>query len=159
MDLLDSFVRITFDPDGAALVLLDYGTALWGPLEINGEQIVQEQGFVRAAGIKAFPRGNNRTALRFEKSEIEDSIVDAFATGLSAIVALPRTQADILVSLQDGRNWRISNAAIRAWPVGQEARLTRQAVEIIGGRLTADAGVFVPGQTWGEINYEWENLG
>lgn len=159
MDLLDSFVRITFDPDDAALVLLDYGTALWAPLGINGEQVVQEQGFLRAVGIKTFSRGNDRTTVSFEKCEIETSIVGAFASSLNGIAALPRTTADILISLEDGRKWRISDAAIRAWPTGQEARLTRQAVEIVGGRLTGDAGVYIPGQTWGEINYEWENLG
>lgn len=159
MDLYDSFLRVTFDPDGIALVLLDYGDAMWGPVTIDGEQSVQVQGFLRALGIKAFPRGNDLHTVSFEKCRIEDGMDDALASRLNGIIALPRTMADVLISLEDGRNWRIANCAIRNWPGGQEERLTREGVSIIGGRLTADEGVFVPGQTWGEINYEWENLG
>lgn len=160
MELYDSFVRITFDPDGAALVLVDYGTPLHGPMEIDGGQVVQVQGFLRALGVKAFPRGNESHSLRFDKAGIEESLADAFAGRLTGCLSLPRTQADVLLSLEDGRNWRIANCAIRSWPGAMDGtRINRQGVEIIGGRLTADAGVYLPGQTWGEIKYEWEKLG
>jgi hypothetical protein len=159
MELFGSFARITYDPDGIALVLLDYNDDLWEPLAINGDQMVQVQGFVRAAGIKAFARGNEKTSLNFMKCNIETSVVEGFARLLSDIVALPKSTADILISLEDGRNWRIPDAAIQSWPASQEARLTRQTVEIIGGKIAGDAGVYIPGQTWGEINYQWENLG
>ena len=159
MDVFDSFLRVTFDPDNVALVLLDYGDALWGPVAIDGEQAVQVQGFVRALGVKAFPRGNESHSLSFEKCRILDSMHDALAGRLNGIIALPRTMADVLISLEDGRNWRIANCAVRNWPGGQEERLTREGVNIIGGLLTADEGVYAPGQKWGELNLNWENLG
>jgi hypothetical protein len=159
MEVFDSFVRVIYDPDGAALVLVDYGDAMWGPVRIDGEQLVQVQSFVRALGVKAIARGNESHTLAFEKCREEDAMDDAFAARLNGIIALPRTSKDVLLSLEDGRQWRIANAAIGSWPGGQEERLTREGVEIIGGRLTVDEGVYVPGQTWGEISMEWENLG
>lgn len=159
MELYDSFVRVTFDPDGAALVLVDYGTALHGPIEIDGGQIVQVQGFVRAIGVKAFPRGNESHRLRFEKAGIEDSLVDAFAAFLTDSISLPRTQADVLLSLEDGRNWRIKDCAIRAWPGGTDGtRINRQGCEIKGGRILYDEGSYDPGSVWGDIGVFWEDL-
>ena len=45
------------------------------------------------------------------------------------------------------------------WPNTQVDHVTREGVSILGGALTADAGVYVPGQTWGEISFNWEDLG
>jgi hypothetical protein len=157
--LYDSFVRITFDPDGAALVLVDYGTALHGPIEVDGNQIVQVQGFIRSLGTKAFPRGNESHTLTFDKAGIEDSLQDAFAANLTDSISLPRTKADVLLSLEDGRQWRLKDAAIRAWPVSMDnTRITRQSCEIQGGRLVTDEGTYAPGSVWGDISTLWEDL-
>lgn len=159
MELFDSFVRVTFDPDDLAIVLVDYGTPLWGEIRLDGEQIVQEQTFVRAAGIQAFPRGNERHTLAFEICRIEDDMPDAFAARLNASITLPRIKADVLLSLDDGRSWRLKNAAARSWPGTIIERITRESVQIMGGQLIADEGVYTPGLTWGEIALEWQFLG
>jgi len=158
-ELYDSFLRITYDPDGAGLVLVDFGDALWGEMALDGEQVVQEQAVVRAAGIKAFPRGNERHRLIFELCRIEEDLPDAFAARVTASTALPRGMADVLVALEDGRSWRLKDAAVKSWPGTQVERLTRERVELVGGRLVGDDGVYTPNATWGEISMLWEDMG
>lgn len=140
MDVIyDSFVKVTFDPDGTPVVLVDYGDALWGPLEIDGGQVIDPQDFMRASGISAVPRGNERHTLAIELAGIDDSLADSFAGMLNACIALPRTQADVLLSLEDGRGWRIANCAIESWPskAGKD-RINSKGIRIIGGALTAE---------------------
>lgn len=156
MELSDSFLRVTFDPNGVAIVLLDYGDPLWDPVALDGRQVVQEAGLIRAAGIRAIPRGNERHTLSFSLCRIRDAMDDAFAARVNGMLALPRTMADVLISLEDGRGWRIKNAAISDWPGGQEERLTRDGVHITGGEIIADSGTFAPGSVWSADDQLWE---
>lgn len=137
MELYDSFLKITYDPDAAAVILLNYGDALWGPVELDGGQLVQEQGFVRAVGIKAFARGNERHTLKWEMAVETAGLAAAFAAQLNAAIGLPRGSSDMLISISGGAAWRLQSAAIRAWGGGQEEHITRQKVEIVGGAMVA----------------------
>ena len=157
MELTDSFVRLTWDPDGAALVLVDYGDPLWSPVELDGRQVIQQVGLIRAAGMRAIPRGNETHNIKFTACVIEDAMDDAFAGRLTRITTLPRAGADVLISLEDGRSWRLKHCAVQAWPGGQEERLTRETVEILGGDLTPDDGAYVPGAFWQADTSLWES--
>lgn len=158
MDLYDSFIRVMWDPDGEALVLVDYGDPLWGPIMLDGEQVVDVVPLVRSAGVKAFPRGNERHQLSFELCRIRDGMDEAFAARMNAAISLPRGMADVLVTLDEDRSWRLKNCAVRSWPGGQEERFTREAISIEGGELVDESSHYEPGQTWGEIALKWENL-
>jgi hypothetical protein len=152
--LFDSFIRVMFDPDGIAMVLVDYGDPLWGEITLDGEQIVQEQGFVRAAGIRAIPRGNQRHTLGFELCRVETGLFEAFEARVNGMISLPKTGADILISLQAGQQWRISKCAVRNWGGSQDEFLTRERVDIVGGALSVDEGSYSPGSTWETLIWE-----
>lgn len=154
--LFDSFIRVMFDPDGIAMVLVDYGDPLWGEIALDGEQIVQEQSFVRAAGIRAVPRGNQRHTLGFELCRPSPGLFSAFEARVNAMITLPKTGADILISMEAGQQWRIKDAAVRNWGGGQDEFLTRERVEIIGGILAVDEGSYSPGSSWETL--VWESI-
>lgn len=156
MELTESILRLTWDPDGDPLVLVDWGDPLWDSIVLDGRQVIQQVALVRAAGIQAKPRRNESHTLRCSVCVIEETIDAAFAGRLNRILALPRTMADVLISLEDGQNWRLKNAAIEAWPGGQEERLTRETLEIIGGELLPDEGAYAPGGFWQEDSSLWE---
>ena len=159
MDLFDSFVRLTWDPDGDALVLVDYETPMWEPVEIDGGRVVQAVELLRAVGVRHFARGQESHRLRFVLCRVEDDMEDALAARMNSMCSLPTGTADVLLSLGDGRNWRLHSCAVRGWGGGQEEVLTREMVEIVCGRITPDEGTYAPGQTWGEIALEWGRLG
>lgn len=160
MELLDSIVRVIWDPDSAALVLVDYGDPMWEPVSINGEQMVQTASFVRGLGTKHFPRGNESHRLTFTLARITEGVSKAFVTRLSAGISLPKAASKpVLLAFESGEQFRAANCAVRAWPHSQEEHVTRESVIIEAGPLSIDAGVYVPGETWGEISYHWEDLG
>ncbi|WP_193214798.1 hypothetical protein [Luteolibacter marinus] len=152
-------MRVLWDPDDAALVLVDFGDPMWAPVAIDGEQVVQTAGFVRGSGVKNFPRGNESHQLTFELARITDGVADALKQRLLGMASLPRTMKPVLIVFDDGVQWRLSNCAVQSWPGGQEEFIGREGVVILGGALAADVGVYVPGATWGEINFTWEDLG
>jgi hypothetical protein len=160
MYLWDSIVRVMWDPDGAALVLVDYGDPMWEPVSVDGQQSVQAIAAVRASGAKHLPRGNESHLLSFTLARIEAGVSDAFVARLAAGVSLPKSASKpVLLSFESGEQFRLSDCAVRAWPHSQEEHVTRESVVIDGGRLTVDAGMYVPGTTWGEISFNWEDLG
>lgn len=115
--------------------------------------------FIRATGIKAMPRGNASHQLTFELCRVTEGVADAFRQRLQGIATLPRTMADVLIGFADGTGYRLRNAAVRAWPGGQEQHLTRERITLLGGDLVPDAGTYTPGQSWGSIGTNWEELG
>jgi hypothetical protein len=133
---------------------------MWEPVSIDGEQLVQTADFVRGLGAKHFPRGNESHRLTFTLARITEGVAEAFIARLSAGVALPKSASKpVLLAFESGEQFRLADCAIRSWPHSQEDHLTRESVIIEAGRLTADAGVYVPGQTWGEVSFNWEDLG
>ena len=158
-EILDSFCRVIWDPDAAALVLVDFGDPMWEPVAIDGEQVVQTAGYVRGAGVKNFPRGNDRHTLTFELARITAGVAEAFKARLAGMATLPRTMKPVLIAFEDGEQWRLADCAVRSWPGGQVEHIGREGVVILGGTLAADAGVYVPGSTWGAIHFNWEDLG
>jgi hypothetical protein len=160
MDLWDSIVRVTWDPDATALVLVDFGDPMWEPVSVDGEQLVQRSSYIRALGAKHFPRGNESHRLAFSLARITEGVSEAFVARLTAALALPKTDGKpVLLAFESGEQFRLADCAVRAWPHSQVDGVTRETVVIECGRMTADAGVYAPGQTWGEISFHWEDLG
>lgn len=151
MELWDSIVRVTWDPEGTGLVLVDFGAPMWEPVAVDGEQVVQTAAFVRGAGAKHFPRGNESHRIAFTLARIKEGIAEAFVGRLSDAIALPKSASKpVLLSFESGEQFRFSNCAIRSWPHSQEENVTRQGVIIEAGAMTADTGTYAPGDTWGE---------
>ncbi|MBK1884900.1 hypothetical protein JIN85_20990, partial [Luteolibacter pohnpeiensis] len=142
-ELYDSFLQLTWDAYGAPTRLVSVGDPLWGGIEINGGQTVDEVPYTKAAGIRALPLGNERNQLKFERCVIHDSVVAAFSRRLKASTLVPRNGADLHIQSTDGYGFLLKNAAIRSWPTGQlvdgqPTRFTREGLEIIGGSLVMD---------------------
>lgn len=130
---------------------------MWGPVAIDGEQVVDIQSRVRAKGIRAVPRGNETHTVEFERCHVMDTVADAFAARMNGSTAVPRGSADVLIRLGDGRGWRIKNAAVRSWPGGQVERFVRERLSIIGGEMIQD---YDPAASlaWEEITTPWESM-
>lgn len=158
LTVYDSFIRLTYSPGFTPITLVDFGDMLWGPILIDGSQLVEVQSFVRALGISTFPRGNERHTLSFDRCRREATLADAFAARMDAILSLPRLRADVLLELEDGRAWRILNCSVESWPSEQTEFLTREGVRIIGGQLVQDEGGYGPGTPWGHISTPWGYL-
>ncbi|QJE95953.1 LamG-like jellyroll fold domain-containing protein [Luteolibacter luteus] len=143
--LLDSFVRVVWDPDGAKKVLVEIGDPMWSPVAIDGEQVVDVAQGSNIVGVRNFPRGNEAHKLTFTLCRIKDTLDDAFETRMNEAMALPRDMRDIVFSLQSGKAWRLKNAAVKSWPTNQRERLTKQNLVILGGEIVAEANAPQPG--------------
>lgn len=150
MDLWDSIVRVTWDPAGTALVLVDFGAPMWEPVTLNGEQLVQSSTAVRAAGAKHFARGNETNQLTFSLARITDGVADALEARLLNAIALPRTKGDVLLTFESGTKLLLKDCAIRTWGGAQEEHLTRETLAILCGAMAETTATFSPGATWGE---------
>jgi hypothetical protein len=150
MELLDSPVRVIFDPADTALVLVDFGTPMWEPVALDGEQLVQTASYVRGAGAKHFPRGNESHVLTFTIARETEGAADALEARLTNSLALPRTKADVLLDFQSGTQFLLKDCAIRQWRGGQIEHLTRESLVILCGLMELTADTFTPGDTWGE---------
>lgn len=150
MDLFESFLRITWDPEGEPITLLDFGEPLWSEISLNGSQMVQPSTSLRARGIRTFPRGNEQNELSFEKASVEDSFENAFAKRINGVIDLPRSSAPVLIELKDERAWIIHSCSITSWPGGQIERLTREGIVILGGHM--ERFNFIPDDAmlWGD---------
>lgn len=150
MELWDSVVLVTWDPAGTALVLVDFGAPMWEPVTLNGEQLVQSSTYVRAAGTKHFPRGNETNQLTFTLARITDGVADALEARLVNAIALPRTKGDVLLTFESGTQLLMKDCAIRSWGGGQEEHLTRETLTILGGAMQVTTATYTPGAIWGE---------
>lgn len=157
MYLYDSLVRLTFDPAGAAVVLVDYGDPMWTPMSLDGGQVVEVSTFVRAAGMSAIPRANEQHRISFTVARIMETMEDAFAARFNGSITFPRYMADILISLTDGRQWRLKNCAIKSWKSAQEERISRESIEITGGQLIVDPGSYYPSDYWNTDTATWDS--
>lgn len=145
----DSVVRLMWDPDGDRIVLMQLGDEMWQLLSLDGQQVVDQATYVRAAGSKALPRGNDSHEIVFEIARETDGPADAFKKRLTNITTLPRTGKDMLVTFEDGTHFRLKDAAIQAWPGRQEDHLLIERISIVGGSIVTDAGTYTEGSTWG----------
>jgi len=150
MELLDSPVRVIFDPADTALVLVDFGTPMWEPVALDGEQLVQTASYVRGAGAKHFPRGNESHVLTFTLARETEGAADALEARLTNSLALPRAKADVLLGFQSGTQFLLKDCAIRQWRGGQVEHLTREGLVILCGLMELTTDTFTPGDTWGE---------
>lgn len=150
MELLDSPVRVIFDPADTALVLVDFGTPMWEPVALDGEQLVQTASYVRGAGAKHFPRGNESHVLTFTLARETEGAADALEARLTNSLALPRTKADVLLAFESGTQFLLKDCAIRQWRGGQIEQLTREGLVILCGAILPDTTARLPGAVWGE---------
>ena len=133
MEYYDSICEIKH----GSTVLVALGDPMWAPVAINGQQIVDVVARVRAAGVKAFPRGNERNTLTFEKCDEAADIATAFKNELAWAAALPRTMAAVTITFADTSAFTLPDATVEGWSGGQMGRLGRQGLQIIGGKLAA----------------------
>lgn len=132
MDTFESIVEIKH----GTTVLVALGDPMWAPVAINGQQLVDVVARVRAAGVKAIPRGNERNVLTFEKCDETNGIATAFKNELAWAAGLPRTMADVTITFGDATVFTLADAAVEAWSGGQLDHLGRLGLQIIGGTLT-----------------------
>lgn len=152
MDLWDSIVRVMWDPDSLRLVLVPSGAPMWAPVAVDGQQEVQSVALVRGAGVKHYPRANESHRISFTLCRLTpDTVEDAMIARLAAGSALPRTTKDVLLTFDNGRQFRLKNCAVQSWPHTQDDHLTRETVTIMAGEMVADLGTYVDGDVWGEI--------
>lgn len=150
MELYDSPVRVIYDPAGTALVLVDFGTPMWDPVALDGEQLVQTASYVRGAGVKHFPRGNESHTLTFTLARETAGAADALESRLANTLALPRGRADVLLAFESGTQFLLKDCAIRSWSGGQMEHLTREGLVILCGAILPDTTARLPGAVWGE---------
>jgi len=152
--LLESQVEVVWDPDGIALQLVARGDPMWEPVRLDdaGQQVdVADR--VRAAGVKALPRGNERHTLTFELCGETAGVVAALKRRFARALELPRGRADVLIAFEDGTQYRLHHCAVRSWPSRQTEHLTRERVQIIGGAYEEDAGSYDVLVAWGDAYY------
>lgn len=159
MELFESLVRVTWDPDGAAVVLVDYGTPMWEPVRLDGQQVLDVSPLIRATGSAVIPRGNETHTLTFTKAAETAGVREALAGQIGAQRSAPRGRADVLIQIQSNGGWRLKGAAVESWPGGHPVEhISAMGLRILGGELVVDAGTPTPGGTWGEINFQWQNI-
>lgn len=138
MELTDSVVKLTWDPNGTPLVLVDFGDPMWAIVTLDGQQLTHHQTFVRAAGAKVYPRGNESHSIAFELAADPAEIPAAMKAALDWMIAAPRTQADLQIEI-DGITtiYTLHDCAVPRWSGGIEECLVRRRLQIEGGALTA----------------------
>jgi hypothetical protein len=152
MEVFESLVMVKH----GSTVLVALGQPMWELPRLNGRQVVQTAAFIRAAGVRAIPRGNETHILTFESCHEETDIKTAMFGQLSLPAGLPKGMADVTVTFEDGSGIRIKNAAVESWEGDQTERLGRHRVNIIGGEIEIAAGI--PGVNWEDITTNWEDL-
>ena len=132
-DTYESLVEVKH----GATVIVERGAPMWKPVELNGQQAVQVAARLRAAGVKAIPRGNESNVLTFSLCNETESVEAAAKALLQFPISLPRTMADVTITFEDLSGIIVKNAAVQSWQGGQEAVLGRHSVTITGGELVA----------------------
>ncbi|MCW1913738.1 hypothetical protein OJ996_09140 [Luteolibacter sp. GHJ8] len=138
LELWDSVVRVTWDPDGAATVLVQYGDPMWEPVKVDGKQVVQEGQGLKRAGVDNFPRGNERHELRFTLARETPGVADAFEDRLTRSLAVPRGKGDIRLSFESGAQFRLRKCAIESWPHDQVEHLIKETLVIRCGEMVQE---------------------
>jgi hypothetical protein len=97
---------------------------------------------VRAAGIKARPRGNEQHTLTFslcKELPVDTPLTVENAAKAAAIypITLPRTMADVKMQFANGSGITLKNACITEWDASNQDHLGRYTLTFIGGELTA----------------------
>ena len=133
METYESIVEIKH----GATVLVALGEPMWVPVAINGRQLVDVVALVRAQGVYAFPRGSEQNTLTFEKCDEAGDIATAFKNELAWAASLPRTMAAVTITFADATAFTLANSTVESWSGGQEERLGRRSLSIIGGKLAA----------------------
>lgn len=135
METWDSLVKVMH----GATTLVAIGDPMFGPVTIDGSQAVQVAELVRAAGIKAYPRGNERHTVEMTVCKEHDSVATALKNAFTAALNAPRTMADVDITFADGSGIRVKNASVESWQAGHDAHLGRTTLRIIGGEIAAIA--------------------
>jgi hypothetical protein len=142
--LLDSMVRVTWDPDGDARILINFGDPMWSPVLIDGKQVVDVAQGLNRKGVLNIPRGNETHKLTFTLGGITAGPVEAFERRLEQSIAAPRDMADVLISFESGKSYRLKDCAVESWPSGQLESITKETLNILGGELGDSEDIVIP---------------
>lgn len=138
--LLDSMVRVTWDPEGSAKVLVELGDPMWAPVLLDGKQLVDVVPGLNQKGVLNIPRQNETHKLTFTLCRETAGPAEAFEERLEQSIAAPRDMADVLLAFESGKTFRVKNCSVESWPSDQNERLTKETLNILGGELVAEAG-------------------
>jgi len=133
--------KITYDPSGTPLVLVDFGQLTAEELEIPWAQLVQDSNRTRAANKKYYGRGNVARGLVI--SAFKDHADDATARNWMLIysISLPALVTKTLkIEVKGGASFLIDEAVIQSAPsrrvVGAPVARTITTYTITGGGLS-----------------------
>lgn len=130
-EVFDSLVSVSH----ASTVLVAIGDPMWDVVRINGSQVIQSIARVRAAGIRAQPRGNESHTLTFSLCVIAESVEAAAKAAAHYAHTLPKTMADVTVKFADDTGITLKDAAIASWQAENSDPLGRHTLTIIGGEI------------------------
>lgn len=133
MEVFDSVCRLRH----GSTVLVAIGDPCWEIVRVNGRQLVDEVTRVRAAGLKAVPRGNESNEITYTLCEECEDIEAASKAALTYPAALPRTAATITLDFADSSGATYADGVISDWSSDIEGRLVRHRVRIVAGKATA----------------------
>lgn len=116
--MISSPWKITYDPTGTPLVLVDFDDDLEGVIKFPWEQSVQESPRTKAKYRSSFGRGNAESGITFLHVRDHADFLTALAfcpNHVIAISALADAEAkDIHVELTNGTKWKLSKCVFRS---------------------------------------------
>jgi hypothetical protein len=115
--MVSSNFKVTYDPSGTPLVLVNFANLIGEELEIPWAQDVQKSTRTRAPDGKNFGRGNVQNGLTFVvyKDHADDATARAWM--FSHAVSLPKLETKtVKVEIQGGAQYLMSEAVIQSAP-------------------------------------------
>lgn len=139
-ELLESSLRITWDPEGAPVVLVNYGDDLAGEITLDGQQAVDIVPFVRAAGVTTYDRGNEQHQINIPLSVETPDVPGAHASVFAIAKQLPRSgDADCLIEIEGGGAYTLKSATIQGWTGTPHSRISDHGISIVCGLIETTA--------------------
>jgi hypothetical protein len=139
MDLFDSPVKITRDPSGTPVVIIDYGDPLTELPRIDGRQIIEVLSHIRATGPGTVSRQNELHTLTFTAVTIAASIDAAIEAAFDHAGAAPRTTNTYQIETAAGKKWTLAAATMESWSGTITDSLALKTITLQGGTLTVTA--------------------
>jgi hypothetical protein len=142
--LYGSPLRVTWNPGGSGVVLVDFGDELIGDITLNGQRIVQTSNRVRSAGGVSFDRGNKRNVFKIARRKEQPTLQDALSQALYELATVPDGAADVLFEIQgQTQTFTLQDATIGDWdggiPTGE-----METFAIIGRTISGGAFILTP---------------
>lgn len=118
-----------------ATVLVDYGDWFEGPLpQLDGKGDIQVAGYVSAAGVKTFDRGNRSHSMEWVVMKLHDSPMHALAHVLAMSVGRPAGGQLLTIELQGYEgSVTVAAASITGFKCGTHEQCSRISYSVMGG--------------------------